>query len=69
MILPVGGLLTVRATGWASATSQDTRCRATQSILYAWGVIGYQRQIDQTRLKIDAQPDLKSLMAWSSPQR
>ena len=24
-----------------------------------WGVIGYQRQIDQTRLKIDAQPDLQ----------
>ena len=28
-----------------------------------WGVIGYQRQIDQTRLKIDAQPDLKSLIS------
>jgi len=27
-----------------------------------WGVIGYQRQIDQPRLKIDAQPDLQSLM-------
>ena len=27
-----------------------------------WGVIGYQRQIDQTRLKIDAQPDLQSLI-------
>ena len=28
-----------------------------------WGVIGYQRQIDQTRLKIDAQPDLQSLIS------
>ena len=28
-----------------------------------WGVIGYQRQIDQKRLKIDAQPDLQSLIS------
>ena len=28
-----------------------------------WGVIGYQRLIDQTRLKIDAQPDLQSLIS------
>ena len=27
-----------------------------------WGVIGYQRQIDQTRLKIDAQPASQSLI-------
>ena len=29
-----------RATGWASATSQDTRCRATQSILYLGASLG-----------------------------
>ena len=29
----------------------------------SWGVIGYQRQMDQTRLTIDAQPDLQSLMS------
>ena len=30
-----------------------------------WGVIGYQRQIDQTRLKIDAQPASQSLICAS----
>ena len=29
-----------RATGWASATSQDTRCRATQSVLYLGASLG-----------------------------
>ena len=28
-----------------------------------WGIIGYQRQIDQTRLKIGAQPALQSLIS------
>ena len=48
--------------GITSATLRDTRCRATQSILYlgassgtGYGFLRYQRQIDQTRLKIDAQ--------------
>ena len=51
-----------RATGWASATSQDTCCRATQSIIYLGASLGTKRQIDQTRLKIDAQPASQSLI-------
>jgi hypothetical protein len=47
--------------GWLSHVAGHTLPRHPIDPL-PWGFIGYQRQIDQTRLKIDAQPASQSLI-------
>ena len=59
----VGGIASRLGTGEPHVTCQDTHCRATQSIIYlGWCIPGYQWQIVQTRLKVDAQLDQLTLM-------